>query len=131
MEYDTPGGNVYKCMHRLPSGVKMTNLIGTIITLIATDFCANDNKNLDFNYAAGGDDFIVSYCGERMSKETGLENFSKRILELGMNFKFLLIKDSKSIAKIAIYLSESFGFNSSLKEASNKKSEPLILQTGN
>lgn len=49
-------------------------------------------------------------------------------------FNFENLKDPKSIAKIAIYLLESFGFHSFLKDlknASNKKSKPLILKTGN
>ena len=48
-----------------------------------------------------------------------------------ISFNIKNLKDPKSIAKIAFYLSESFGFNSFLKDASDKKSEPLIFKNKN
>lgn len=83
-----------RACHGLPSGVKATNLLGTIINLIALDFCTNQGKNFDFGFAAGGDDFCIM-CRKFLNPFKFIENFKKRALEPGMEVKFLELRTSE------------------------------------
>lgn len=67
-DYYIPGGRVFRAFHGLPSDVKSTNLLGTIINLIALDWCTGTRTNRSFDYVAGGDDFVISARQMQFSK---------------------------------------------------------------
>lgn len=86
-DYYTPGGDVYRLLHGLPSGVKATNLLGSLINLIALGFCVGD-KNIKYtDFVVGGDDFLFSF--KRKDIESNIEELEERAKILGMKFKFL------------------------------------------
>jgi hypothetical protein len=89
-DYYCPGGRIFRCLHGLPSGVKCTNLLGTIINLIALNFCVNDGANKQFNFVAGGDDFVVICKYEKIIDiDVFIESFKERAEMLGMRLKVL------------------------------------------
>ena len=91
-DYYLPGGRVFRCSHGLPSGVKCTNLLGTIINLLALDYCVDD-----FNFVAGGDDFvIVAKSKLETDIDSFINHFSQRSEKLGMKLKILELKFSNS-----------------------------------
>jgi hypothetical protein len=88
-DYYTPGGHVFRMMHGLPSGVKSTNLVGTIINLIALDWCCGTENSRKVDFIAGGDDFVVSVRELFCTSEVFTEEFNERAEEIGMKCKFL------------------------------------------
>lgn len=101
-DYYLPGGYLVRAIHGLPSGVKSTNLIGTIINNIALNYCLDDGKgNKKYNLVTGGDDFCVSCKLKINDLESFLNTFEERAEEIGMKLKFLHVKDftDKKIVK--------------------------------
>lgn len=95
-DYYTPGGNMIRAFHGLPSGVKSTGITGSIINNFALDKCINDGANKDFNYVTGGDDFdLACRVVGKICKEF-IEDFKERAIAIGMRLKFLKVKHTSS-----------------------------------
>jgi hypothetical protein len=94
-DYYTPGGFIYRLYHGIPSGVKCTNLLGSIINLVALMKCTEDVSPKRKKFCIGGDDHLIIF-EDKIVKEDYLEKIKERAKEIGMTFKFLLIKDFKS-----------------------------------
>jgi hypothetical protein len=92
-DYYVPGGNVVRAFHGLPSGVKCTNLLGSIITNISLNFCLDKGANRNFSYASGGDDFAVFALNSNFKAEDIIEHMEYQSSLIGMKFKFLKIKE--------------------------------------
>jgi hypothetical protein len=91
-DYYVPGGKVYRMFHGLPSGVKETSFLGSIINLIAQIYCVGPTIARKFNFIVGGDDF-VTVCRDSDVNSTDIkEKFLKRARDLGMEVKFLDVK---------------------------------------
>lgn len=95
-DYIIPGGKIFRLFHGLPSGVKSTNLLGSIINLLALIYCTSDFDQKQISFAVGGDDFLIINNSDNVDKDVFVEKVKLRAEELGMKFKFLDLKDSKS-----------------------------------
>lgn len=93
-DYYKPGGKVIRMIHGLPSGTKSTNLLGSIINLLCLNFCIEKFNSKKFSFAVGGDDFVI-FCKETLSVDQ-IEEIKLRSKELGMEFKFLDVKEKNS-----------------------------------
>lgn len=102
-DYHTVGGDVYRLLHGLPSGSKWTNLIGSIINLIALNFCFSDVKYHERSSACGGDDFLVFFKSEITKVDELCESAKLKAQEIGMEFKFLKKKLYKNSSNIDDY----------------------------
>ena len=95
-DYYCPGGNMKRAFHGLPSGVKSTNLLGSIINLLCLNYCTNKGSNKKFNFIVGGDDFLVVCKDESVKVDEFVESFTDRAKDLGMKLKFCKVKDFKN-----------------------------------
>jgi hypothetical protein len=96
-DYYIAGGDVFRAFHGLPSGVKSTSLLGSIINLISLIYCAGPKNSKEFNFVVGGDDFLVSFKKENLYDPEFIKlRMTEKAKELGMNFKFLDIKQYNS-----------------------------------
>lgn len=95
-DYYTVGGNVYRAYHGLPSGVKSTAILGSLINLIALVFCVGPEKSKDFNFIVGGDDFLVVARNNKFCDDEIKDLMENKAEELGMKFKFLETKHYES-----------------------------------
>jgi hypothetical protein len=86
-DYYTPGGDIYRLVDGLPSGVKATNLLTSIINLIAIGFCIGERNIKNVDFVVGGDDFLFSFKKE--IKNFDIDQVLRKAAELGMTFKFL------------------------------------------
>jgi len=93
-DYYTPGGNLFRIFHGLPSGVKATNLLGSIINLVALGYCVGKKNISNIDFIVGGDDFLISY--KKKFKNFSIEEIKKRSTDIGMTFKFLTEKFFKA-----------------------------------
>lgn len=91
-DYYLPGGDVIRAAHGLPSGVKSTNLIGTIINLLALAYCTSNLNSKRINFIAGGDDFDIACFHAKVHIKRFIKNFEERASYLGMQVKFLKAK---------------------------------------
>jgi hypothetical protein len=102
-DYHTVGGNVLRILHGLPSGSKLTSLIGSVINLIVLNYCFSSVKYFDRSFAIGGDDFVTFI----RSFNYDLESLEKVVYEksscIGMNLKFFKIKNYKNSNDIQDY----------------------------
>jgi len=96
-DYYLPGGNIFRLFHGLPSGVKSTNLLGTIINLLALLYCIQDFNDKEFSFATGGDDFLVIYNGDNADVDDVIAKMYERSVEIGMEFKFLECKKHNDV----------------------------------
>lgn len=94
-DYYVVGGNVYRLYHGLPSGVKSTSILGSIICMLSLLFCCGKYNSKKFNFIIGGDDFLI-VCNANIIKEKLIDSLSERVSLLGMLFKFLDVKYFKS-----------------------------------
>jgi hypothetical protein len=89
-DYYTPGGYLYRAIHGLPSGVKATSTLTSIINLVMQIFFTIKFDQKKINYAIGGDDMlIIMFEYNRNIKEEVLENCMK----VGWEFKILELKN--------------------------------------
>jgi hypothetical protein len=92
-DYQTVGGAVYRLFHGLPSGSKWTNLVGSILNLIALNYSFSDIKYSDRSFAVGGDDFVIFFKNKVKSLDKLCDSATLKATELGMEFKFLKKKN--------------------------------------
>jgi hypothetical protein len=102
-DYHVVGGNVYRILHGLPSGSKWTNILGSIINLIALNYCFSSVKYHERSFAVGGDDFDIFFKNKINDLEALCEHANENALEIGMEFKFLKIKEYKYSSNIDDY----------------------------
>jgi hypothetical protein len=102
-DYHVVGGNVYRILHGLPSGSKWTNILGSIINLIALNYCFSSVKYHERSFAVGGDDFDIFFKYKINDLDSLCEIATASALEIGMNFKFLKIKEYKFSSNINDY----------------------------
>lgn len=87
-DYVLPGGNINRLTHGIPSGVKITHNLGSIINLISLAFCVGTENIKRTDFIVGGDDFLISNT-TRFKGENFKESFIERSNILGMQVKFL------------------------------------------
>jgi hypothetical protein len=91
-DYYVPGGQVIRIFHGLPSGVKSTSALGSIINLIALIFCVGPEMSRFFNFVVGGDDFLIACNRKNIDKDWLGRRINSRAITLGMKLKFLDFK---------------------------------------
>jgi hypothetical protein len=91
-DYYVPGGNIIRIFHGLPSGVKSTSVLGSLINLIALIYCVGPEISRFFNFVVGGDDFLISCNKNSIIKEWLSRRINSRAIKLGMKLKFLDFK---------------------------------------
>jgi len=96
-DYYIPGGDVIRAFNGLPSGVKSTNLIGTIINMIALAFCTAQINAAKMNFVVGGDDFDIACFKKDLHIKRFINEFTKRASILGMRVKFLVNKSTSGL----------------------------------
>jgi hypothetical protein len=95
-DYYVPRGKVFRLFHGLPSGVKSTALLGSIVNMIALVYCIGPEKSKEFNFIVGGDDFLVCCKSNKYNSDVLKTEFEKRSTQLGMKLKFLKTKYHES-----------------------------------
>jgi hypothetical protein len=116
-DYYVPGGNVFRLFHGLPSGVKSTSILGSIVNLIALVYSVGPEFCKDFNFIVGGDDFLISCMSEKYDAESVSDSIQARAEELGMHLKFLKIKH---------YNAEKLSDNPTFYKYTVYKNEPVV-----
>lgn len=94
-DYYTPGGFIYRLYHGIPSGVKSTNLLGSIINIIALLKCLDDIPAKEIKFCIGGDDHLIIFQKKKLD-QSFCDIIADKAEKIGMKFKFLLIKDFNS-----------------------------------
>jgi hypothetical protein len=104
-DYNLPGGRVVRAYQGIPSGVKATSLLGSIINLIALIYCVGPKISKDFNFIVGGDDFLISARNNKHEWDEILNLMEERSEEIGMKFKILKKKnyESKNIEDCPVF----------------------------
>jgi hypothetical protein len=98
-DYYLPGGLITRILHGLPSGVKSTSVLGSLVNLIALIYCVGPNISKYFNFVVGGDDFLIACNSKRVVKDWLERRIRARSSDLGMKLKFLEFKHSAPLIK--------------------------------
>jgi hypothetical protein len=88
-DYHLVKGNVVRAYQGLPSGVKSTAIINSIINLLTLISLVGEEHSKDFNFIVGGDDFLVVSKNGRVSPDLLIEKMEAGCGDLGMEFKYL------------------------------------------
>jgi hypothetical protein len=91
-DYYVLRGDVFRIYHGLPSGVKSTSVLGSIINLISLVYNVGANRAKNFRFIVGGDDFLVSCYSPHYNANKIVSEIERRCQKLGMRLKFLNIK---------------------------------------
>ncbi len=88
-DYYVIRGDVFRIYHGLPSGVKSTSILGSIINLISLIYNVGANRAKNFRFIVGGDDFLIASLTNYYSVVKVIDEINKRCARLGMRLKFL------------------------------------------
>lgn len=104
-DYHLVRGKVVRSYHGLPSGVKSTAIINSIINLLALIFIVGDEYSKDFNFIVGGDDFLVVSKSGRLESDRLIERFEKLSGFVGLELKLFKEKvhNSKRIEDCPVF----------------------------
>lgn len=96
-DYITPGGHMYRLMHGLPSGVKSTSILGSLINGINLLHCCRHISSKRVNLIVGGDDFLIPVFTK--IDDSFIDKMNSEADEIGIKFKILKRKflDAKEI----------------------------------
>lgn len=98
-DYIIPGGYIYRLYHGIPSGVKATSVLGSIVCLLALIYCTIDFDVKKMRYIVGGDDHIIVLQYVASVRE----RVRQRAINIGMNFKYLKIKNNLTGRRLHCY----------------------------
>lgn len=85
---------MYRLIYGLPSDVKSTSLLESIINLLALGYCVGRKKIKESSFVVDGNDFIITF--NKSLNDVGINRIQARVEVLGTTFKFLERKDIRA-----------------------------------